>query len=650
METQRLSDPLVDLLKNVVVSMVRSDEVNLTARQLAVFLTCYLTDSVQNVRGLAQALDVSKPVITRALDRLEEFDLIRRKADPSDGRSVLVRRTLKGEEFLSSTRHIVAEASLCTREPPALPTGRRKPRDVVGSDNILPFPSAGGEWSVSSRLDLVLDGLTDHAILTLDMNGNITSWNSGAERTKGYCSGEILGKNFKCFYTAEDQAAGVPENALRAARENGKHSAEGWRVRKDGVLFWALIVIQPFTDECDVIKGFVKVTRDVSAAKEAREVARQLEVERQSNQMHQSQRLELVGQLTGGVAHDFNNLLTTIEAGHDLVMHVNNDKQLREILTISKTAVDGSRKLIAQLLAFSGKQLLNPKPSNICELAKTLDVLLQRAVGESVKIHWDLMDDTPVALVDQALFQTVLLNLIMNSRDAMPGGGSITVSVEKVSVPANSPQYQCLPADDYIVLAVRDTGSGMSEAVRLQAIEPYFTTKPIGKGSGLGLSQSYGFARQSGGTLLIDSGVGMGATVRILLPAIAQAHLPKTSKTILFVDDNPNIRQMAGMMLRILGHTVIEAANGREALQIFQENDAIDYLFTDIIMPFEMNGLQLAAACKAINPNIGTLLASGYPRDILRDFGDIPEDVSFLPKPYTLAEISSHFQTIAMVN
>jgi PAS domain S-box-containing protein len=643
MRSQFSPDPLVSLLRDTVVSLVRRDEVDLSSRQLAVFLTCYLDDVGKTVRGLAEELNVSKPAITRALDRLTDFDLVRRKIDPSDRRSVLVQRTQRGKAFLRETERLMTEANESKPAPPAAAGTELVEAGTKAGDNTLPFPSPNAAWNVATHLDLVLNGLTDHAILTLDLEGNVTSWNSGAERTKGYTSQEIIGRNFACFYTAEDQAAGLPQKALQFARQSGKYIEDGWRVRQDGVRFSASVAIQPFRDETGAVKGFVKVTRDMSSAREAREIAQQLQAEKQSNEMHQSRRLELVGQLTGGVAHDFNNLLTTIEAGHDLVMHMSSDKRLREILRVSKTAVDGSRKLIAQLLTFSGKQLLNPKPSNVCDLAKSLDVLAQRAVGGAVQIHWDLLADAPMASVDQGLFQNVLLNLIMNSRDAMPSGGTINVSVEKLSVFEGSPDFHGLPAGSYVVLAVSDTGAGMSEPVRLQAIEPYFTTKPVGKGSGLGLSQSYGFARQSGGTLLIESKEGCGTTIRVILPAIAKTPPPKTSRTILFVDDDPSIRQMAGMMLRVLGHTVVEAADGREALRIFRENQSIDYLFSDIIMPNEMNGLQLAAACKAINPKVGTLLASGYTRDTLRDFGDIPSDVAFLPKPYTLAEISGHF-------
>jgi PAS domain S-box-containing protein len=505
---------------------------------------------------------------------------------------------------------------------------RRKPPLRSASDQL---------WEVSSHLDLVLNSLTDHAILTLDVSGHITSWNRGAQRTKGYDQSEILGCHFSRFYTKADQDAGVPMRGLRLANEIGKHECEGWRVRKNGELFWAQVLIHPVRDVCGELRGFVKVTRDVS---------QRLQVDKLREELSQSQKLEMVGQLTGGVAHDFNNLLTTIEAGHDLMLAYTHDERVGRILDINRDAVARSKKLIGQLLAFSRRQVLVPKRSNMFNLISSLDALLQRAVGENIRLRWNLSPELPAVLVDQAQFQAVLLNLVVNARDAMPDGGWLTIFMDTITLKEDTypAPFNAQPGE-YVVLGVSDTGTGMTPEVQARAIEPFFTTKPVGRGTGLGLSQCFGFARQSGGTMRIDTVVGKGTTIRILLPASPMADTApdvKKQRTILFVDDDSSIRTLVSEVLRTSGHTVIEAEDGHTALNLLQSDDSIDYLFTDIVMPNDMNGVQLMTAARAKRPGLPTLLASGYPREALRDLGQIPEDVMFIAKPYSLSDLNAH--------
>ncbi len=498
-------------------------------------------------------------------------------------------------------------------------------------------PQAEHLWNVSEHLDVVLNCVTDHAILTLDEAGNITSWNRGAAKTKGYEKDEIIGRHFSLFYTKEDQAVGLPMRSLRLAAETGRHECEGWRVRKNGERFWANVLIHPLTEMDGTVRGFVKVTRDIS---------QRLQIDKLREELAQSQKLEMVGLLTGGVAHDFNNLLTSLEAGHDLVLNYSRDERIARVMEVNRTAVDRSRKLISQLLAFSRRQMMNPKRSSIWDVISSLDVLISRALGEQIRLRWNLQPELPPVMIDQAHFQSVLLNLVVNARDAMPDGGWLTVFTEKVTLTASSftPPYD-VPAGAYVVLGVTDTGAGMSEDVRRRAIEPFFTTKEVGRGTGLGLSQCFGFARQSGGTMKIESEKGRGTTVRILLPAIntaADGVVAKRYRTVLLVDDDSAIRSLVSEMLRILGHHVVEAEDGADALNHLKKDRTIDFLFTDIIMPNDMNGLQLMTAARAARPGLPTLLASGYPRDVLRDLGSIPEDVSFIAKPYSLSDIDAH--------
>jgi CheY-like chemotaxis protein len=275
-----------------------------------------------------------------------------------------------------------------------------------------------------------------------------------------------------------------------------------------------------------------------------------------------------------------------------------------------------------------------------------LDALLQRAVGENIRLRWNLVPEMPKVSVDRAQLQSVLLNLVVNARDAMPDGGWLTIFMDKVDVGIAGvvAPFDVSPGE-YLVLGVSDTGCGMAPDVRARAIEPFFTTKADGRGTGLGLSQCYGFARQSGGGMEIDSVPGKGTTVRVLLPVQQGSQaLPavRQSKTILFVDDETCIRALVSEVLRVNGHKVVEAQDGPAALEILRTNRSIDYLVTDIVMPNNMNGVQLMTAARQVRPGLPTLLASGYPQEALRDLGHIPDDVMFINKPYTMADLNAH--------
>lgn len=502
-----------------------------------------------------------------------------------------------------------------------------------------PEPADDCPASAISQRDVVLNCIHDHAILFLDLAGNITSWNIGAEKVKGFIEAEIIGRNFSCFYTAEDVAGQLPQKALATARDAGRFEAQGWRLRKNGDRFWADVLIHPIRDGLGKITGFVKITRDIT-------LQHQLDMVKED--YIQSQKQEMIGQLTGGVAHDFNNLLTVIEAGHQLVAKYSSDARISRVLEVNKIALEKSRKLIAQLLAFSRKQVLKPVATNINDTVSLFDVLIEKAVGSGRSVQWNLVPDLPQANIDSAQLQSALLNLIVNARDAMPHRGTIKIftettvlKAEDFNVPFN------VPAGQYVVLGVSDTGTGMSDEVREHAIEPFFTTKDVGHGTGLGLSQCYGFARQSGGTLVIDSIEGGGTTVRIFLPALATTEKPAemgNHRTVLLVDDEFAIRSLVGEMLRGLGHTVLEAEDALDALQQLQTNASIDYLFTDIIMPNGINGLELLEEARSIRPGLPALLASGYPRDVLRNIAQLQDDVMFLQKPYTIAKLQAHIK------
>jgi PAS domain S-box-containing protein len=493
--------------------------------------------------------------------------------------------------------------------------------------------------AANAQLDVILNCIHDHAIVFLDLDGNITSWNIGAEKMQGFTEAQIIGRNFSCFYVPEDIADRLPQQALAAARNSGRYETQGWGLRKNRDRFWADVLIHPIRDRSGTVAGFVKITRDIT-------LQHQLAVLKED--LKQSRKQEMIGQLTGGVAHDFNNLLTVIDAGHQLVAKYSGDSRVSRVLEVSKIAIDKNRKLIAQLLAFSRQQVLKPAATNINATISVFDVLIEKAVEGYHQVEWKLAPDLPQAYTDSAQLQSALLNLIVNARDAMKGAGVIRIFTELQSLePANFKAPHNVPAGQYVVIGVIDNGAGMSEEVRERAVEPFFTTREVGHGAGLGLSQCYGFARQSGGTLVIDSVEGGGTTVRIFLPALASEEklaAVTPHRTVLLVDDEYAIRSLVGEMLRGLGHTVLEAEDARDALRQLQTNASIDYLFTDIIMPNGINGLELLEEARSIRPGLPALVASGYSREVLRNIAQLQDDVMFLQKPYTIDKLQAHIK------
>jgi PAS domain S-box-containing protein len=494
------------------------------------------------------------------------------------------------------------------------------------------------------RFRLLVEGVVDYSLFMIDRQGNVQNWNPGAERTKGYRAEEIVGRNFSVFYTEEDRAAGLPAKALQIAAETGKYEAEGWRVRKGGMRFWASVVIDRILDAHGNAIGFAKITRDITERRQ---------LERAKEQLYQSQKLETVGQLTGGVAHDFNNLLTAVLGSLSLITQMTTDKRVKRLAETATRAADRGAKLTSQLLAFARRQTLRPQASNLNELITVFDALLRRAAGDSVSVETNLAPELWVAAVDQAQFQSALLNLVVNARDAMPGGGALLIETKNVVLDESGAAALAeIEPGAYVAVSVRDTGSGMTDEVRTRAIEPFYTTKDVGRGSGLGLSQVYGFARQSNGQLEIESEPGKGTTVRIYLPcssADAEVETPWNggarekpgAPSVLVVEDDPDVLEVAVETLRSLGYRVSSAPNALEALTILRHEDArIDVLFADVVMPKGMDGIELAREARRLRPKLQILLASGYTREGLRDRDTIAEDTVFLTKPYQLSVLA----------
>jgi PAS domain S-box-containing protein len=478
---------------------------------------------------------------------------------------------------------------------------------------------------------LLVEGVADYALYMLDLDGVVTSWNIGGQRIKGYAPDEIIGQHFSRFYTEVDRANGKPLRALLIAREQGRYEEEGWRVRKDGTFFWASVIIDPIYEDGTLV-GFAKITRDITERREA-----QLKLEQMHQQLAESQKLDALGQLTGGVAHDFNNLLMIISGSlYTLRKAVGDDPKSQRALSAIEGATKRGASLTSQLLTFARRQSVNPQTVDVAERIDAVREVLDAAVGSAVTLQFDVEPGVWPVMVDVAEFETALVNLVINARDAMTGGGVIIIS-------AHNDKRGGEAGAGHVAISVQDSGTGIAPDILSKIFDPFFTTKPIGKGTGLGLSQVHGFAHQAGGTVRVTSELGKGTRITILLPrkeAVSVAEDAGTvdiggSGTVLLVEDNPEVASVSAGLLEQLGYTVRRVANAEAALREI-ELDGVDLVFSDIVMPGKMDGLGLARHLKATKPGLPILLASGYSDAALSVRGDFP----ILRKPYEIHELS----------
>jgi PAS domain S-box-containing protein len=395
-------------------------------------------------------------------------------------------------------------------------------------------------------------------------------------------------------------------------------------------------------------QGVAVFFRDVTEQKHAVEARRLIE-----EQLHQSQKMEAVGQLTGGVAHDFNNLLTVVSGNLELIEDAADICRVREFALAARRAADRGAKLTAQLLAFSRQQRLNPKLVNANQLISEFQGLIRQAVGGGCEVK--LLTDERLWLchVDPPQLETALLNLTLNGRDAMPDGG--VLEIETRNVVLDEETAGCLPGS-YVRLSVTDTGCGMPPDVRERVFEPFFTTKEVGKGTGLGLSMVYGFVRQSGGHVAVESALGVGTTVALYLPKAAQKPdtdvvafqakaIPEGSERILVVDDNEDLLEVTSAMLTKFGYRVLCARNGAEAIQMLESGQEFELLFSDVVMPNGMSGVELARETKRLSKGIKILLTSGYARDVLEGH-QATDEFPIIDKPFRLADLALRVRSI----
>lgn len=491
---------------------------------------------------------------------------------------------------------------------------------------------------------LLVQGVTDYAIYMLDVDGRVASWNMGAERIKGYAADEIIGQHFSRFYTEEERQSGEPQRGLGIAAKEGRCEKEGWRVRKDGSRFWASVVIDAIRDDRGELIGFAKITRDITERKEAQQA---LDEAREA--LFQVQKMEAVGQVTGGVAHDFNNLLMVVLSSLELLKRkLPEDQRLVSLVDNATQAAQRGAALTQRMLAFARRQALDQRSIDLVKLVHGMRDLLQRSLGPSIRIETRFPPALAEVRTDSNQLEAALLNLAVNARDAMPEGGSIFISASEETLSRG--HASGLQPGRYVCFSVEDEGEGMDEETLARAADPFFTTKGVGKGTGLGLSMVQGLAAQSGGQLVLKSRKGLGTRAEMWLPVADGADEPGLAEpaapegkspvarelSVLAVDDDALILMNTAAMLEDMGHSVVEAGSGEAALELLRNGKKFDLVITDQAMP-GMRGDQLVSTIKAEWPDLPIILATGY--------AELPEgmatDVPRLGKPFLQQQLEN---------
>ncbi|MDN4633999.1 PAS domain S-box protein [Sphingomonas sp. PsM26] len=508
----------------------------------------------------------------------------------------------------------------------------------------------------------IMDSAIDYAIVATDLAGDITSWNEGATRVIGWTEQEMLGGPIDRFFTPEDRAGNRPRVEMEMALKTGRGTDERWHLRKSGERFFASGEMTVLRDAADQPVGFVKVLRDRTAERQADEQLRELnatleervaaEVDarmRTEEALRQSQKVEAIGQLTGGVAHDFNNLLTVIKGSVDLLRRADVSEERRKRYTdaIADTA-DRAAKLTGQLLAFARRQTLKPETFDAGESVSAIQSMIGTLTGSRIRIVTDIPAGAHPINADRSQFDTAIVNMAVNARDAMGGEGTLTLGIGKATVIPPVRAHDAIPGD-FITITVRDTGAGIAADQIDRIFEPFFTTKGVGEGTGLGLSQVFGFAKQSGGEIIVESKAGEGAAFTLYLPTattaadmVAIEASPAndgrgSGACILVVEDNAEVGRFATDALAELGYKTLLANDGASALaELASDASRFEIVFSDVVMP-GMSGIELGEEIRRLDPNLPVILTSGY-STVLAENGT--HGFELLRKPYSIDELA----------
>ena len=528
------------------------------------------------------------------------------------------------------------------------------------------------------RLDAILNN-TKQAIFLMDERQQCSYMNVAAELLTGYTLAETQGRALGGV-VAHKRPDGAPAPCGecpidQAFPENNQEQGEEIFVHKDGSFYPVGFTASPIRNEHGQPIGTVVEARNIEeelrakAALEAFNTTLEQRVEEEiakretlEEALRQSQKMEAVGQLTGGLAHDFNNLLAGITGSLELMQTRMQQGRLTDVdryMTAAQGAAKRAAALTHRLLAFSRRQTLDPRPTDVNRLASGMQELIQRTVGPAIPVEVVGTTGAWPALVDPPQLENALLNLCINARDAMPDGGRIIIETANKWMDTQAARQHDMPEGQYLSVCVTDTGTGMAPEIVGRVFEPFFTTKPIGEGTGLGLSMIYGFAQQSGGQVRIYSEVGQGTTVCIYLPRhygeVAEdegmnpvTDLPRSEQgeTVLVVDDEPTVRMLVSDILEDLGYTAIEAGDSAAGLKVLQSDVRVDLLVTDVGLPGGMNGRQMADAARVARPDLKVLFITGYAENAILGTGHLAPGMAVLTKPFAIETMAARIRSM----
>ena len=481
------------------------------------------------------------------------------------------------------------------------------------------------------HFQILIEGVVDHAVFLLDRSGRVASWNSTAQQIIGYTADEIIGKHFGVFYRPDERRAGEPNRVLELAVKNGKHAVEGWRIKKNGTLFFVTGTIRAIHDDDGNLIGLANVLRDATERRNAQE-----KLVEAREQLAMSQKMEAIGKLTGGIAHDFNNLLMIIGGNAQTFERLLDPKLPRAIEAI-QTAAKRGESLTRQLLTFSRRQHLTPTVVDLNASIKNIRPMIESSLRGNIVYNEAIDPEVRPVKVDLAELELAIVNIAVNARDAMPNGGTFTVTVG--NVPADAEAGSDDESGDLVAIQFSDTGVGIPPNLLTKIFDPFFTTKEVGKGTGLGLSQVYGFVHQAGGTIQADSKVGQGTTITVYLPCCLEKDIAKDipvdvprslRPTVLIVDDSAEVAEVTSSLFERLGYDTDYRDSADAALKYLAEGSKIDLVFSDIVMPGTIDGVGLAREIRSRYPDLPVLLTTGY-SDAAQA---VPADLKILRKPF----------------
>ena len=478
---------------------------------------------------------------------------------------------------------------------------------------------------------ILIEGVVDYAVFVVDTAGRVASWNDAAMKIVGYTANEVLGKHFGMFYRPDERRAGEPNRSLEVAVQRGKHEVEGWRIRKNGTLFFVTGSVTSIVNNDGNLIGFVNIIRDATERRDTQEKLVQTR-----EQLAMAQKMEAIGKLTGGIAHDFNNLLMIIGGNAQTFKRLLDPKLPRAIEAI-QTAAKRGESLTRQLLTFSRRQHLRPIVVDLNDCISNMRTMIESSLRGNIVYNERNNKNFWLVKVDLAELELAIVNIAVNARDAMPNGGTFSIAVANVtSVDGANPLNK-----GFVAIEFGDSGTGIPPDLLSRVFDPFFTTKEVGKGTGLGLSQVYGFAHQSGGMVKADSKVGQGTTITIYLPALPAGELadkdistkdaPRSRRpAVLIVDDSAEVAEVTSSLFEHLGYDTMYRELAEAALKLLGDGTKIDLVFSDIVMPGTIDGVRLASEIRSQYPNLPVVLTTGYSEAAQA----APEDLRILRKPF----------------